>query len=454
MTQSSTTRAVRVLAADDSSTMRSLLKMLFQLHADDSGSSLPRMELCGSVGDGVSCLEAVVQLKPDVLLLDFEMPGLSGLDVLTRLKTEAPRLPVIMCSSYTERGAQATLDALSLGAKDYVMKPSQQRDAASAMDQLWQQLLPKIALLALPKRAAPRESSSPAGNFWRNASTPGAARCPTESPAGRSPSIAGNLAGWSARAGTSLREPLPAARVLEPLLHGGKSGDRIEIVVIGVSTGGPAALELLLPMLPGDLAVPVLIVQHMPKLFTGALAERLNRLCALSVVEARDGEPIGARGIWIAPGDQHMEVIRLNGARGAGVLRLHHGEALNSCRPSVDHLFRSAALGYGAGVLGIMLTGMGTDGFAGAVAVTKAGGTVIAQDEATSAVWGMPGRVSHAGLAAATLPLRAIAGDLVLRVSAANRAGLHSASNRATQEDRAWEDRLAMGGTGRQHGLL
>ena len=443
MTQGSPTRAIRVLAADDSNTMRSLLKILFQLHAEDTASSLPRMELCGSVADGAACLEAVAQLKPDVLLLDFEMPGLHGLGVLTRLKTEAPRLPVIMCSAYTERGAQATLDALSLGAKDYVMKPSQQRDVASAIDQLAEQLLPKIAALASPqhivplalrKIGAPRATIAPTGSPWRITSAAAATACPIATPAQRvncSPEIAHSCVDRYDRTGTSVCTLATAPRILEPLLQRGEP-HRVEIVVIGVSTGGPSALESILPMLPGDLAVPILIVQHMPKLFTGALAERLDRLCALPVAEAREGDRIGGRGIWIAPGDEHMEVVRAGGQRGPGVLRLHHGAALNSCRPSVDHLFRSASLAYGAGVLGIMMTGMGGDGFAGSVAVHKAGGTVIAQDEATSAVWGMPGRVSRAGIAAATLPLREIARDLVQRVSATD----------------------TVDKTGRRHGLL
>ncbi len=351
-------RALRVLAADDSAVMRGVMRTLFQLHAGNAESTLPRMELCGLVKDGVEALEAVRLLSPDVLLLDFEMPRLGGLGVLKQLRSLSPGLPVIMCSAYTERGARSTLDALAAGAKDYVMKPGQQRDFASALDTLMEQLLPKIAALA-----------------------------------GVAPGIGAERLG---RAGvgleTAYRQPPSNTSIA-----------RIEVVTIAVSTGGPSALETLLPKLPSTFEVPVLIVQHMPKLFTGALAERLDRLCCLPVQEARDGAVIQPGSIWLAPGDAHMEMAQ--GAAGTRVVRLHQGPMLNSCRPSADYLFRSAAQMLGAGTLALVMTGMGSDGFEGAQSVHDVGGTVIAQDEATSAVWGMPGRVARGGLAAATLPL-------------------------------------------------
>jgi two-component system chemotaxis response regulator CheB len=375
-------RPLRILAADDSAVMRSVLWKLFLMHAEDRSSELPRMELCGVARDGVECLDLVARLSPEVLVLDLEMPRMNGLDVLDRLRVANPNLPVIMCSAYTEHGARSTLEALARGASDYVTKPSEQRDFAAAMRSLSQQLLPRIAALA------------------RNTSTEGK-------------KANGDVAA------DSFQKPRPGETPAKP-------SSPIEVVVIGLSTGGPSALEQLLPKLPKDFPVPVLIVQHMPKLFTGALAERLDKCCALRVEQAYDNATIRPGTIWLAPGDAHMEVAsrRAMGDEGKGSeaystrVRLHQQEPLNHCRPSVDYLFFSAARMYGAGTLALVMTGMGADGLNGARAVHEGGGVVLAQDEATSAVWGMPGRVSEAGIASATLPLWGIAGVLKQRVNA------------------------------------
>jgi two-component system, chemotaxis family, protein-glutamate methylesterase/glutaminase len=374
-------RTLRILAADDSAVMRGIMRNLFAGHAEDRSSELPRMELCGVARDGVECLEAVKELRPDVLVLDLEMPRLNGLDVLERLRRESPGLPVIMCSSHTEHGARATLEALARGASDYVMKPSAQRNFAEALQSLSMQLLPKIAALA---KGATRRGQETGKRTERSLSA-------------------------------------------SPVEARSRSSASIEVIVIGLSTGGPSALEHLLPKLPKDFAVPILIVQHMPKLFTGALAERLDSCCALHVEEAYDGAVIRPGMVWLAPGDAHMEVAsrlavlgETDGAEGVrrSRVRLHYQEPLNHCRPSVDYLFHSAARMYGAGTLALMMTGMGSDGLEGARVIHQRGGMVLAQDEATSAVWGMPGRVSEAGIASATLPLWALAGELEQRVSA------------------------------------
>jgi two-component system chemotaxis response regulator CheB len=356
-------RSLRVLAADDSAVMRGVLRTVFELQASQGDVSLPPMELCGLMRDGVEALDAVRRLKPDVLVLDLEMPRMNGLEVLAELRKVAPDLPVIMCSAHTERGARSTLDALSLGAKDYVMKPGQQKDFASALDSLMEQLLPKIAALA--------------GRVEVRAEL----RLPTR--------------------GGPLKE----------------SSASVEVVVIGVSTGGPSALETMLPLLPRDFPVPMLIVQHMPKLFTGALAERLQRLCSLAVKQAVGGETISAGGVWIAPGDMHMELEVSASRKSSTTIRLHQGPALNSCMPSADYLFRSAAEVFGCGTLAVVMTGMGSDGLEGARAVSRVGGTVLAQDEATSAVWGMPGRVAKEGLASALVALPLLAEAIAERVS-------------------------------------
>jgi two-component system chemotaxis response regulator CheB len=199
---------------------------------------------------------------------------------------------------------------------------------------------------------------------------------------------------------------------------GGAAGDsaRVELVVIGVSTGGPAALEKLLPMFPADFAVPMMIVQHMPKLFTPVLANRLNQLSGLTVSVAQEGSRVVAGACLFAPGDAHMEVAAPVFSGSSATAHLHTGKPLNSCTPAVDYLFFSAARIYGRGTLAIVLTGMGDDGVAGARAVREAGGTVFAQDQASSAVWGMPGRVSREGIAHQTLSLQSLAYTVQQRV--------------------------------------
>jgi len=381
-------RSLRVLAADDSAVMRGIMRNLFAAHAEDRLSELPPMELCGVARDGVECLEAVNALRPDVLVLDLEMPRLNGLDVLERLQRDSSQLPVIMCSAHTEHGARSTLEALARGASDYVMKPAAQRNFVEALQSLSMQLLPKIAALA--KGPARKEAGDRAGSNFHASSVNGQSR----------------------------------------------SSARVEVIVIGLSTGGPSALENLLPKLPKDFAVPILIVQHMPKLFTGALAERLDKCCALRVLEAYEDAVIRPGTVWLAPGDAHMEVaprrMMLGDPEGlrSSRIRLHQRELLNHCRPSVDYLFHSAARVYGAGALALMMTGMGSDGLEGARAIHQRGGIVLAQDEATSAVWGMPGRVAEAGIASMTLPLWALAGELEQRVREGRtmkpEAGLHT----------------------------
>jgi two-component system chemotaxis response regulator CheB len=332
-------------------------------------------------------LAAVLRLRPDVVVLDLEMPRMHGLDVLERLRLEEPGLPVIMCSAYTERGARATLDALAMGAADYVMKPSEQSDFTSALETLANQLLPKIAALA-------------GAGFQALSEVRGQTTQQVMAESKLSPSLS---AAGSTAAG----------------------GARVEIVAIGVSTGGPSALEVMLPKLAEDFPVPVMIVQHMPKLFTGELAGRLDRICALRVREAYEGAEVLPGTIWLAPGDAHMEVVETaighappGGRAHIARVHLHQQRSLNHCKPSVDYLFCSAAKLYGAGTLALVMTGMGSDGLNGARCVHEAGGVVLTQNAATSAVWGMPGRVFEAGLAREPLPLAALAGELTRRVNA------------------------------------
>src|SRR4029079_11287885 len=270
-------------------------------------------------------------------------------------------------STLTSRGAEVTLDALALGASDYVLKPSS-TDADSAMAESRDPRLPRIAAL-LPQAREARERTTRAGE----------------------------------------RPPRPSGNVRRPA----GPPKRIDVIAFGVSPGGPTALAQLIPSLPGDLPVPIAIVQHMPPMFTKILAERLDHKSALSVAEAADGDRMRPGHVAIAPGDRHLSVAE----RDRDHLHVYDAPHENSCRPSVDPLFRSIAAGYGPHALGIVMTGMGSDGLRGAEHLAAAGAHLIAQDEATSVVWGMPGFVSRAGLAAAAAPLGGLRGEILRRVA-------------------------------------
>jgi two-component system, chemotaxis family, protein-glutamate methylesterase/glutaminase len=336
-------RQIRLLAVDDSAVMRGILRMVF----DRS----PGIEVVATASNGADGLADFDRLHPDLVLLDIEMPEMNGLDALSAIRRRDRHVPVIMCSTLTSRGAQITLDALSRGATDYVTKPTAQKGVGEGVETLARELVPKILALFVQPPAVIAQPRTPP--------------------------------------------------VLSP-----STGAAPRVVVIGVSTGGPAALEKLLPALPGSFPLPVLIVQHMPALFTRMLAERLNSLCALSVREATEGAGAETGTVTIARGDWHMELER--DLR----LSLNQKPLENFCRPSADVLFRSAAQATSGRVLGVILTGMGSDGLAGCRAIRAAGGTVLAQDAASSVIWGMPGAVAGAGLANRILPLDAMPGEI------------------------------------------
>jgi two-component system chemotaxis response regulator CheB len=363
-------RAARILIVDDSAVMRSLLRSVIGVDK--------RLEVAGTANDGASALRAMDALAPDLILLDVEMPVMDGLSTLKAMRNKPRKVPVIMCSSLTQRGAKVTIEALASGAADYVAKPSGAASREAAIHTLAQDLVPKILALTAPRGHHAEILSAPAGIF------------PVAPPILRSAS----------------------AISLSPAITSVPA-----ILLIGVSTGGPAALDLLLPALPANFPLPVLIVQHMPELFTKMLAERLNTHCPMRVLEAAHGQPIRPGTIHIAKGNWHMEVA---GAHSEGgpfafppILRLTQDASENHCRPSVDVLFRTAVQAYGSRVLAVVLTGMGCDGLAGSRLVREHHGTVLAQDAATSAVWGMPGAVAQAGLAQRILPLHAIAPEIL-----------------------------------------
>jgi two-component system, chemotaxis family, protein-glutamate methylesterase/glutaminase len=375
-------RQTRILIVDDSAVMRSLLRSVVRAH--------PRFEVAGTAADGASALNLLQTSQVDIILLDVEMPVMDGLATLRALRQQWRKIPVIMCSSLTQRGARVTIEALACGASDYVTKPSGQSDRETALRKLAQELIPKIHALTTNSVKSPLRVQRPFASVLPVDMTGSPASSPS------APGfVARNLV-------ASSLQPITSAP---------------SVVLIGVSTGGPAALEALLPSFPENFALPVLIVQHMPELFTRLLAERLNSRCRLRVREASDGDSVRSGSIYIARGNWHMETVSTTLPDSPTTLRLTQGPQENYCRPSVDVLFRSAATVYGAGVLAVVLTGMGSDGLNACRKIRELGGTVLAQDEVTSTVWGMPGAVANAGLVNRILPLEMI-GQEILRITA------------------------------------
>ncbi|MGA2729246.1 MAG: chemotaxis-specific protein-glutamate methyltransferase CheB [Terracidiphilus sp.] len=362
-------RRTRILIVDDSAVMRNLLRSVIRIG--------PNFEVIGTAADGESALGLLENLRPDLILLDVEMPVMDGLATLRKLRSRGLRMPVIMCSSLTQRGGRVTIEALASGASDYVAKPAGQTSAAEAVKALAHELLPKISALTAhvhPTQLAPQVPSLP--------SLPGVSPLARNQPVSASPSV----------------------------------------LVIGVSTGGPAALDLLLPALPASFPLPVLIVQHMPELFTRLLAERLSQRCFLRVSEAVEGDAVRPGTISIARGNWHLEILGASRAGQPPTMHLTQGPPENHCRPAVDVLFRTTAALYGSSVLAVVLTGMGSDGLVGSRLIRAQGGTVLAQDQATSVIWGMPGAVARAGLAQRILSLRDIAPE-ILRLSTRAQSG-------------------------------
>lgn len=354
---------IRVLVVDDSVVIRRLVT-----HALEEDQEI---EVVGTAANGSIALQRIPQYNPDVLTLDIEMPEMDGLETLRRVRRDYPQLRVIMFSTLTERGAAITLEALTLGASDYVTKASNEGSLDRSMARLREELIPKIKqFFLLPGRGRAAARPEPA----------------------------------------QVQAPPPLWRSM-PVSQSSKVQPRV--LVIGVSTGGPAALGAILPQLPAGFPLPVLIVQHMPPLFTRFLAERLCSSCRLPVKEASQDDQVAAGKILIAPGDFHLKVV-LNGPE----VRVHLDQSplQNFCRPAVDALFASIAEVYGGSVLAVILTGMGHDGLHGVEILKAKGASILAQDEASSVVWGMPGAVVNAGLADRVLPLGQIVPEILRRV--------------------------------------
>ena len=345
-------RPIRVMVVDDSAVVRGLVSRWIEEE--------PGLEVVARHPNGKLAVEDVARSAPDIVLLDIEMPVMDGLEALPLLLKARPGMRVLMVSTLTKRNAEISFKALALGAIDYVPKPDSNREITIQPD-FRREVIEKIKVLgplSLRRKGA---------------------------------DIPGSTAAAQREVGQENRSFRRRAFSLVPP----------RVIAIGSSTGGPQALGSLLGALSPSLSrMAVLVAQHMPPMFTTVLAERLARATGCEAREGRDGEGLKLGAIYVAPGDHHMTVAR----REAPCLRIGSGPPVNFCRPAVDPLFSSVAATFGPAALGIVLTGMGNDGAAGARAIAEAGGSVIAQDEASSVVWGMPGAAAAAGACAAVLP--------------------------------------------------
>lgn len=360
------------MVVDDSVVIRGLISRWIEAEPD--------MVVAASLRTGLDAVNQLERVNPDVAVLDIEMPDLDGISALPQLLAKRPRLIIIMVSTLTRRNAEISFKALSLGASDYIPKPESTRELAAA-ETFRHHLLQKIRHLgAKARRSTPATSSPPL------APTLGRAREPAVRPT--------------------------ASAVAQPqLMKRSFTATAPRALLIGSSTGGPQALMALVAEIgPVIDRFPVLITQHMPPTFTTILAEHLARSSHRPAHEGVNGEIVKAGHIYLAPGGCHMRVVR-QGANAA--IALDDGPAVNFCKPAVDPLFSSAVEVWQGGILAVVLTGMGSDGMRGGKEIVAAGGNIIAQDEATSVVWGMPGAAAHAGICAAVLPLNQIAPKLV-----------------------------------------
>lgn len=339
---------IRALVVDDSAFMRKAISMMLE--------SDPEIKVVDTARNGAEGVEKVRQLKPDVVTMDVEMPVLDGISALRQIMKQHP-CPVLMISSLTREGAQATVEALQAGAVDFI--PKQSSYVSLEITKVQHDLIEKVKTIT---RSRSR---------------------------------------WYQR--TTAAAPIPRT----PAVHFPEA----QIVVIGISTGGPFALQRLIPALPFDLPVPVAVVQHMPPHFTRSLAERLDAASPLHVVEAENGMPVQAGTVYLAPGGKHLTFRH---SAGGSLVQTPEQPSDTLHRPSVDVMFESAEAAYSGRVLSVVMTGMGKDGLQGVKAIKQHGGKLIAQDEASCVVYGMPRAVVDAGLADAVLPLEAIA-DAVAR---------------------------------------
>ena len=373
------TDTIKALIVDDSATFRSALKLAIRKHDD--------LEVMAGVANGQQAIDQLKTRVPDVVLMDIIMPEMTGLEALELIRKDHPALPVVMISGRSEEHEDIQ-KAFKLGADEFLIKPDPGH--TSSKDWLTNEVIPTIRRVGEGNHRRARRPVKPGEAKPDSGPNPAVARAPSE-----------------AKSGTV---ELPDSIF---------SDVKVTCLGIGVSTGGPVALESVIPALPANFPVPILLVQHMPPKFTAALAERLDEISAVKVVEAQDGDDVLPGTVYIAPGDFHMEVIQ-NGPRRN--IRLNQDPQENGCRPAVDPLFRSLEKIYGRNLLAVVMTGMGQDGAKSCGSIKERSGRVLVQDKDTSAVWGMPGAVFKAGHADVVLPLRQIP-DAICKLIEIGRGG-------------------------------
>lgn len=354
--------AFKVLLVDDSSIIRRQVSRLLANHPD--------IIIVAEAENGKVALSKLESTDPDIVILDIEMPELDGIETLKEIRKINQRLPILMFSTLTQKGAATTLEAFANGASDYIPKPGSTDAATVSLDEVKQQLIDKITSLGFSYSAYRRKKNSNVRSIENSTST------------------------------YALRK--------SPLLQ------NIQIIAIGTSTGGPAALETLFKNLGTKITCPIAIVQHSPPVFTKLLADRLKKASGLNVIEATDGDTVKASHVYIAPGGFHLTI---ENAGDIFLTRLNQEPPENSCRPAVDVLFKSIAKAYRSNALGVIMTGMGKDGLSGCEQMCTAGASIIAQDEQSSVVWSMPSHVVKAGLASAVLPLEKLHSEIIERAN-------------------------------------
>ncbi len=371
-------KKLRILVVDDT--------IVYRKAVSDILSEIPGVEVVGVAHNGKIAMAKIATLKPDMLTLDIEMPEMNGIEVLAELQRNHPNIGAVMVSTLTMDGGEMTMKALELGAFDFILKP-QSKNPTESIKILKQALTPIIREFKLSRNASSLLRNK--GKF--NKGTKAVLR--------------------------KIKKPMPPKSFspingkTRPAAHRGKS----EIVTIGISTGGPNALTQMLPMLPGNIGVPILIVQHMPPVFTKSLATSLNSKCALEVKEAEDREIIKNNTVYIAPGGKQMKLV----ASADGLnrqIKITNDPPENSCRPSADYLFRSVGDYYVGRTTAVIMTGMGSDGTKGLNALNLKGAIIIAQNEETCVVYGMPKAPIETGLADVIAPLNKIADEIVKSV--------------------------------------
>lgn len=370
-----TRKKLRVLVVDDT--------IVYRKSVSDIIEELPGVELAGVAHNGKIALDKIAQVKPDILTLDIEMPVMNGLEVLAELRKRKLDVGAIMLSTLTAEGSELTLQALELGAFDFILKPQTSANLAAGKKEIKQLLQPMLEAYARSKGRLGRVSRP------KSLVTPRTAR-----PKPLVTEVAGQPAGRTTPRAANIRK------------------NKSEIITIGISTGGPNALNQMLPKLPATINVPVLIVQHMPPVFTKSLAASLDKKCALQVKEAVDKEPILPNTVYIAPGGKQMKLVAAADGRHR-LIKITNDPPENSCKPSVDYLFRSIGDYYVGRTTAVIMTGMGSDGTKGLEVLKAKGAHVIAQDEQSCVVYGMPKAPTELGYVDVVAPLRKIADEIV-----------------------------------------